>query len=372
MPCDARLLTDPGPETVRLLDGLRQRLKAAAPLKPKHLNALPRQLADLSRALTSERGRLPRDYMSAPATLSAYLHYFLPWSMLRLSRLLPALDLGLKPDSRILDVGAGPAALLQALWMSRPDLRETPLDWLCRDKSLKVLRMGRDLFGRMAGDSPWRVKIAQGSFGSEPRGQTDLAAAVNLLNELFLASRDTEEDTAARAAEHLARLPKDSGRLLLVEPGTRTAARQLALVRAELLDAGFHPLAPCPHEETCPMPGERNTPWCHFVTGTQGAPGWLTDLSSKAGLAKKSLSLSFLLMARTPAQGGEFLRVVSEPFDLPGGRSGQYACSSRGLALLTRPRAAPARRPGDAATIQRPAEEQRDPKSGALMVEDAP
>ncbi|MFW5838154.1 MAG: small ribosomal subunit Rsm22 family protein [Desulfovibrionaceae bacterium] len=373
MTTEQRLLRPIAPEAARLLDGLRQRLKAVMPLRPKHLAGLPRQLCDLSRALTAERGRLPKDYMTAPATLSAYLHYFLPWSVYRLSRLLPSLDLGLAPGSRILDVGAGPLALTQALWISRPDLRGLDLQWLCRDKSLKALRTGRDLLDRMIPkDSPWKVRIEQGVFGSEPKGQADLAAAVNLVNELFLASKSGEQDTAVRAAEHLAELPAESGRLLLVEPGTRTAARQLVLVREELMEAGLHPLAPCPHPGECPMPGRRNTPWCHFGMDVLGAPRWLSDLATRAKLQKSSTSLSFLLMGPEPAQGPEMIRVVSDPFPLPGGRSGQYGCSPRGLALLTRPQGALARRPGDALPAKWSEEEQRDPKSRALMVEDRP
>jgi len=366
-----RLLPDLSSEAAALLDGMLKRFKAVVPLKGKHLAELPKNLASLSEALTSERSRLPRDYMGAPATLNAYLQYFLPWSVYRLGRLLPDLDLGLADNARILDLGAGPLALAQALWIARPELRGADLHWMCRDKALKAMRLGRDLLERMTPkDSPWSVRVEHGSFGAEPRGQADLVAAVNLLNELFLASKAPEADTAARVAEHLATLPNESGRLLLVEPGTRTAARQLVLTRSELIENGFRPLAPCPHDGPCPMPGRRNTSWCHFVMHTRGAPRWLTDLSARAGLAKQTASLSFLLMARDDHPRPDMVRVISESFDLPDVRSGQYGCSGRGLVLLARPKGSPMRRPGDAVPATWPEQETRDQKSGALVLED--
>jgi ribosomal protein RSM22 (predicted rRNA methylase) len=367
-----RLFSDLSPEAAGLLDGMLKRFKAVVPLKGKHLAQLPKNVSNLSEALTAERSRLPRDYMGAPATLNAYLQYFLPWSVYRLSRLLPALDLGLRADACILDLGAGPLALAQALWIARPELRDANLRWLCRDKALKAMRLGRDLLERMTPkDSPWRVHVEHGSFGAEPRGQANLAASVNLLNEIFLASKTPEADTAARAAEHLATLPNASGRLLLVEPGTRTAARQLVLTRSELMENGFRPLAPCPHDGPCPMPGRRNTPWCHFVMHTRGAPRWLTDLSAKAGLSKQTASLSFLLMGRERGPSPEMVRVISESFDLPETRSGQYGCSSRGLVLLARAKGSPMHRPGDALPVVWPEKATRDAKSGALVLEKA-
>jgi hypothetical protein len=117
--------------SAELLDGLAALPKAlskAFPLKTKHRAVLPGGISKLSDYLTIDREHLPRDYMSRPEFLAAYLHYFLPWNIYRQGRLLMGLDLALKPGARVVDLGAGPLTFLHALWLARPGLREQELD----------------------------------------------------------------------------------------------------------------------------------------------------------------------------------------------------------------------------------------------------
>ena len=186
--------------SAELLDGLaslRRALSAAFPLKTKHKAVLPGGIRKLSDFLTIDRDNLPRDYMSQPEFLAAYLHYYLPWNIYRQGRLLIGLDLALKPGARIVDLGAGPLTFLQALWLTRPGLREQELDYLAVDRSESALRTGRKLFQAMAQDSSWNV-----STNNQPAGQmkfkpADLLVMANFVNEVDRAPRSGRLDVGA-------------------------------------------------------------------------------------------------------------------------------------------------------------------------------
>jgi ribosomal protein RSM22 (predicted rRNA methylase) len=54
---------------------------------------------------------------------------------------------------------------------------------------------------------------------------------------------------------------KTGDTLLVVEPGTPAGYSRILALREQLIAAGAHVAAPCPHERECPL-----TPpdWCHF------------------------------------------------------------------------------------------------------------
>ena len=375
-----RLLPGPSADLVDGLERLRALLATAFPLRPKHRATLPRGIAQLSALLTTDRDDLPRDYMSRPAHLAAYLHWFLPWNVYRLGRLLAGLPLPLGADARITDLGAGPLTFPLALWLARPDLRTIPLQYAGVDRAESALRVGRDLFAGLAGDAGarWRVTLRPGPIAARP-APAQLLVAANVLNELGSERGVRRKGPDASAPERLVmqweRLVAPGGRLLLVEPGVRVAAAQLVRVRAAALARGWSALAPCTHGAACPLPGTRSGGWCHFAFDTAGAPRWLESLGRAAHLPKERASLSFLLLA-APDQSADVpadpavLRVVSEAFSLPEGRHGCYACGAQGLALLTAT-GQPARArlaPGDRVVARPPARPRRDPKSGAVII----
>ncbi|EPR41418.1 Ribosomal small subunit Rsm22 [Desulfovibrio sp. X2] len=360
-------------DAIRLLGEYGAFLKEAMPLKPKYARNLPFEVRELSASLTDERAEaFAPDYMTRPGTLSAYLHYFHPWNLYRLTRLLATLPLDLPEGARVVDLGAGPLTVVQALWMARPDLRTRRIEFTCIDRAGKSLRYGMDLFRRLAPDSPWRIQLLDEHLFKMPHGRYDLITAANVLNELAegnAAQREPDlEELAGRLCSHLA----DTGSLLLVEPGTRLAARRLIALRHVLIEErGLTVASPCPHQTSCPMPGTGRLPWCHFTFSTHGAPLWLTHLAQAASLIKNRLSLSFVHAGRSLQKPDETrARVISDAFALPGDRRGQYCCTARGLALVVLEGF-----PLPSGALIKPAwmePEQRDPKSGALMAEYVP
>jgi SAM-dependent methyltransferase len=335
--------------------------------------------------------------------LAAYIHYFLPWNLYRLAWLLPGLDLLPDPlpegEIRLLDLGSGPLTLPLALWSARPDLRGRPLDIVCADVASRPMEVGREALRRLAGEtSPWRVDLTRLPLEKAlNRSGLHLILAGNVLNEMRLGTGESREERLGRLLSAMSRALRPGGRILLVEPGTRPGGALLVLARSAALERGFHLLSPCPHDGPCPMRGQSRSPafagWCHFTAPARDAPETLLALSRRARLEKESLALSCLLLERgdggsdPEADPGEWpegnrpgpaaareekgrlspgVRIISQPIRLPCRPApARYACCAKGLALVLDAAAIPS---GGAARADWPCPEERDRKTGALLL----
>lgn len=416
-PAPSPLLPPLSPDARRLLETLAPALAVVRPLRAAHRKALPRDIADLSRLLTVERAELHHPYWGSPGLVSAYMHYFLPWNIVRLARLLAALPL---PDPRLwldgglrpwlMDAGSGPLTLPLALWLARPDWRSLPLGVLALDTAALPLELGCRLlhaWADLAGQPlAWTFSTARGPLEHLPRHAARLlrdrkgddtpsvwmVCAANVLNELYGKGTDHEaadEDGSAAAEDGSAapgRLPgvldalapllwegpegEDAPRpaALFVEPGTRLGGKTVMRLRTLALEGGLSSAAPCTHDGACPLLADRRRGWCHFTFDSEGAPGWLRALSEQAGLAKHSLSLAPLLLMpgeQAPARAADGVRVLSAPFRVPGLRGeARYACSARGLLLLEQAERLPSGALLHVAVAENPAV---DARSGALI-----
>lgn len=376
------------PAAKDLLKGLSELpdlLRKILPMKEKHRRALAGGVRRLSGFLTVERDSLPHDYMARPEYLAAYLHYFLPWNIYRQGRLLQGLDLSVKPDAVIMDFGAGPLTFLNALWLSRPHLREHSFRYFAFDRSDPALKVGRGIFGDLsrATKHAWEVRTERQLGAARRHGPADMIVAGNFINELSPPRGAKGEETSAEEAliSRWGGLLKDDAAILVIEPGTRASARQIVRLRAVALAMGWQVAAPCTHAGTCPVPGIRGSAWCHFNFTPGDIPEWLFKFSRKVGLPKERASLSFLLLTRgenppvrharvaQPAGDEGPVRVISEEFELPGEMRGRYGCGGRGMVLLQdRSREGFGPPPGALLRVQWPANPVRDPKSKALIV----
>jgi hypothetical protein len=365
----------------RLVDRIPALVDETFPLPGRFRAGLPRDVAALSGLLTFSRGERDVAYLGKAPLLSAYLRYFLPWNVYRLCRLLPALPLALGDGDSIVDLGAGPLTLPLALWIARPELRERRLELRCLDKTGAALDAGKKLFDALSGgNSPWTIRLIRAPLGAELRGpKAALVTAVNVFNELFwdIAHGQSAELAAfaERSARLLTSLITEAGSALVVEPGIPQSGAFIAALRAALAERGRAPHAPCPHADYCPCsgggPNHGKARWCHFAFDTSDAPKPLLQLSDAAGIPKERATMSFL-MAGQPADPPEgfITRVISDAFPV-GALYGRYACSARGLVLLTGNRAALEQRPCGALLRLDPPDERvplpRDPKSHALV-----
>ncbi len=420
---DIKNLPDDAQKVLRDFDQIAQ---AAMPANSKQLVALPKIIRELSHQMTDDRGSRRLGYMNEKTFLASYVRYFMWWNLVRLARLFSNLDFNFLSDGDVcLDIGSGPLTLPCALWLARPDLRSKKLVWYVMDISQGALSLGEEIFLSVAaatGGEPWKIIRVKGPLGTAVKEKARFVTCANMFNELlqsrggeppdFLAKKysqtlfkyldfGTENERSAKiggggpnegraandrsaenfrdakncggpANESRAKSERGGPAIFLAEPGTPGAARFVSLMRDAFIRRGLLALAPCPHQQSCPMDGRRagqggaNGKWCNFAFDTDDAPKKLLALSAKAGIPKERAVISFVYArvlgqektsgiatetackpktgesAResfaSPRSGG-LLRVASDIIRLPPEREGQkprvghYACSEQGLVL---------------------------------------
>ena len=356
-------------------------LDVVMPLSGTHRRDLPEAVRTLSALLTFERSALHRPYWSAPRLTSAYLRYFLPWNLIRLIRLLPGLKLPPpKPEALLADLGSGPLTWPLALWLSFPDWRDVPLHITAVDSSDRALDLGREIFRRLAPDSPWRIHTLRAPLHKALRilrGRPWLITLGNVLNELAGQPGKNRDDrngddasltgVLTELAGILAGLLEEGGAVCAMEPGTRLGGLVLEQLRAGGIAAGLHPGSPCTHAGPCPLLERPGRGWCHAILDTGQTPAWLHELAQTAGLAKTALSLSHLVLhaKRPPEREPGLARILSGPFAVPDLGLARYACTSQGLALIATPGAVPQ---GSVVRVRPLRPPRTDARSGARIV----
>ena len=278
---------------------LKNALNAAFPLKKAHRQDLPYNIVQLSRLLTVDRAEMRHPYWASPALTGAYVHYFLPWNIYRLSRLFGGLRLVMPPDAStaddaadaskgaaeagaeekrflLLDLGSGPLTVPVALWLACPELRSKRIVVAAVDCAGHPLQIGRAILESLASQActrPWEVVHIQAPLeqGIRRAGQLLqkgvvpwLVTAANVLNELQPQKKVRTEDDESEFEESrlsdiiglvsglLRRGPKEA-RALFIEPGTRLGGQTLMGLRALAREEGLNIEGPCPHSSVCPL-----------------------------------------------------------------------------------------------------------------------
>ena len=391
-----------------MIDELLSAIEKTFPIPGRFRSKLPKDIAELSRLLTSARGERDNSYLNRPNLLSAYLRYFLPWNVFRLNRLF---ELNTAPSGKsgsqnmlpeltdgdaIIDLGSGPLVLPIALWLAYPRLRRTELEFRCVDKSAAALEAGYKLFKILSASnsdlSAWKIKIIHDSIEKPIRGKAaKLVAALNVFNEISVRPSSRAEQNAEKAAALLNKLCAENGSIFVMEPGNPQGGAFIAALRASLLEKGHFPLAPCTHAGPCPLlqdtgPAGKGK-WCHFAhktkieTKTKAAPLVLHKLSAAAGIPKERAVFSFLLTNRINRYISTApplcIRVISDIFPVLLGNKeanmGCYGCSEKGLVLAAGSKMQlNAVSSGTLLELPFPKDQlsgkQRDSKSGALVV----
>ena len=326
------------------------------PLNSRQRALLPKHIRVLSHYLTDERADRWLGYMNETTSLSAYVHYYLWWNLVRLTRLfsnLPADFLNLTEKDVCLDIGSGPLTVPLALFLARPELRSVKLKWYCMDISNQALQYGLDIFLSVAARlkcEPWEIVRVKGQFGDKIKETVSFVTCANMFNESIDSSDMPPEYIAKKYAEKLlAYTDRDDlrARFLIIEPGVPKSGRLISLLRDAFIRKDFVPSSPCTHCDECPMKGEdksKGGKWCNYVFTTEDAPKLLLKLSEQSNLSKERAVLSFIAVAHSiqdknqhkDFSDDDFLvfRIASDPIRLPGNRTGFYACSQKGLLLV--------------------------------------
>jgi ribosomal protein RSM22 (predicted rRNA methylase) len=162
----------------------------------------------------------------------------------------------IRPDfapASLLDIGAGPGTATWAAAEAFSSLQSfTLLDAnealgkLALDLASESARLGGIAYER--GDA--RALLAKA-------GAADLVVASYVIGEMSEAERTS-------LASQMWEKTRDT--LLVVEPGTPAGYARIIALRKQLIAAGAHVAAPCPHDKACPL---TSPDWCHFTQRLQ-------------------------------------------------------------------------------------------------------
>jgi ribosomal protein RSM22 (predicted rRNA methylase) len=105
--------------------------------------------------------------------------------------------------------------------------------------------------------------------------------------------------------ERLWRLTADT--LVIVEPGTPAGWQRILAARHQLIEAGGHVIAPCPHANACPL---QPPDWCHFARRV--ARSRLHRQAKSADVPWEDEKFIYVAVSRKPATAGG-ARVIGRP-----------------------------------------------------------
>ncbi len=203
----------------------------------------------------------------------------------------------IRPDfapASLLDVGAGPGTATWAAAEAFPSL--TNFSLLDANSALRALAL--DL-GRNS------TRLSKMTYG---HGEAQAVLADSEAADLVIASYMIGEiSDAERKALAELMWAKTRDTLLIVEPGTPAGYGRIIALRRQLIAAGAHVAAPCPHDSDCPL----LTPdWCHF---TQRLPRSRAHKQLKsAELPYEDEKFSYVALSRAPAARHP-ARVLAQP-----------------------------------------------------------
>jgi ribosomal protein RSM22 (predicted rRNA methylase) len=202
-----------------------------------------------------------------------------------------------RPDfapKNLLDVGAGPGTATSAVAEAFPSLTSFAL--LDANPALRTLAL--DLLGDNPRFGGLIYDAGEARSALAKAANADLVVASYLIGELGEAERTS-------LAEAMWAKTRDT--LLVVEPGTPAGYARILALRTQLVAAGAHVAAPCPHERTCPL-----TPpdWCHFSQRLARSRAHMQMKGAEVPFEDERFSYAVLTRS---ANAGQFARVLAQP-----------------------------------------------------------
>jgi ribosomal protein RSM22 (predicted rRNA methylase) len=222
----------------------------------------------------------------------------------------------------LLDVGAGPGTASWAAAAAFSSLQNFAL--VDSNRALRALALDLAAGGARLCDIQYRKGEARAALAEAEAA--DLVMASYMIGEVS----DTERSALADLM-----WAKTRDTLLIVEPGTPAGYARIIVLREQLIAAGAHVAAPCPHDGKCPLAAPD---WCHF---TQRLPRSQAHRQIKgAELPFEDEKFSYVALTRTPAARHP-ARVLAQPVV---GKVEVTAklCTPDGLAIAKVPRRAKA------------------------------
>jgi ribosomal protein RSM22 (predicted rRNA methylase) len=256
-------------------------------------------------ALAYALARMPATYAAVTASLNALCE--------------------IRPDfapNSLLDVGAGPGTASWAAAEAFPSLQGFAL--LDANDALRTLAL--NLFSES-----FRLRDI-----SYERGEARAALAKADTADLVIASYMIGEIGAAEQkilAELMWQKTRDT--LLVVEPGTPAGYARIIALRERLVAEGAHVVAPCPHDDKCPL---QAPDWCHFTQRLQRSRAH--KQLKGAELPYEDEKFAYVALTRAPVAKRP-ARVLAQP-EVSKVEVSAKLCTADGLAWTRTPRRAKA------------------------------
>jgi ribosomal protein RSM22 (predicted rRNA methylase) len=230
---------------------------------------------------------------------------------------------GVAPDfapASLLDVGAGPGTVSWAAAEAFPSLQSFTL--IDANHALRALAL--DLAGRSGRLRGIDYRHGQARAALAEVQTADLVVASYVIGEIA-------EPERRALAELMWAKTRDT--LVIVEPGTPAGYAGVIALRAQLIAAGGHVAAPCPHDGPCPLVAPD---WCHFA---QRLPRSRAHKQVKGvELPFEDEKFSYLALRRAPAARHP-ARVLTSPA-LSKVEVTAKLCTSDGVSVARLPRRA--------------------------------
>ncbi len=253
-------------------------------------------------------------YVRNPADAAAYAAYRMPATYAAVSAAMGAIAArlpGWTPRS-LLDAGTGLGAALWAATEVWENLGNVELI----ESEPAMLALGRQLAARSRHSAlvaaVWRHADLTKSWQTT---QHDLVTATYVLGELPEAARGSLVNQLWAHSSQL---------LLLVEPGTPQGWAIIRAAREHLRAAGAFIVAPCPHQNACPLSTDD---WCHFSQRLARSKAQRASKGADRGYEDEKFA--YVAVARTPGTPIS-ARVLRRPLARPG-RIELALCTPAGL-----------------------------------------
>ncbi len=304
--------------------------KHAAEFNAMDVRFFARGVSEMSNYFTSDRNKLPKNYLNKKELLAGYLLYFVPTNFLKVQFCLDEINAkemfkGLS-TIKIADVGSGPGTASLACadyWRSSADQK---LEITAIDQNTHALHDAKHIFPDFAGANASLHTVFSNlhskNMSSALRGKYNVIIAANFLSEFKDVGRQ-EEALRVILERHL----EENGVLIVVEPALRHTSRDLMKLRDRTLESnepgsGPFVLAPCLHVNPCPMLSASHRDWCHMYLEWE-RPELIQKIDMMIGNRKDYLKFSYLIFSnqpavRTNAEVCNVWRVVSSPMNSKG------------------------------------------------------
>lgn len=217
------------------------------------------------------------DIWSDPDLSSAYLAYFFPLNFQRLRHVFRHIHNVLQTTKGLVDFGSGCGTSLAALMLTYPEFKGSLLNIESSQKAQSILK---DLHNHLKNQNLF--------FFNESLPQ-DIDNS--LFNTIIFSYSLNELDELPRFL-HL------FDNVIILEPSTHFHSRKLSNWRQKLIAQAYQIIAPCTHQEACPLITQSQKDWCHIRIPNL-MPEWYWNLEKYLPFSNRTLTLSYLCASRT-------------------------------------------------------------------------